>query len=177
MCDSRIQYQRMAVITQSEYEGDEVSPKEGEENYGSIKASQYDQIANQKCCEWGTRHTFALLSFLGLANAYAMRANLSVAIVAMVNAPEQPNNTNIGQECPMQNDTSAKLVNVDGNFDWDNKEQGLILGAFYYGYVVTQIPVGFLAEKYGGKWFYGLGVLCTSVFTLLTPLAAEVGVS
>ncbi len=33
---------------------------------------------------WGTRHTFTLLSFLGLANVYAMRVNLSVAIVAMV---------------------------------------------------------------------------------------------
>lgn len=176
MCSSRTQYQRMAAIAQSEYEADEVSPNEGKENYGSIKASQYDQIANQECCEWGTRHTFALLSFLGFANMYAMRVNLSVAIVAMVNAPEQSNNTNIGQECPMQNHTNAKLINVDGNFDWDNKEQGLILGAFYCGYIVTQIPAGFLAEKYGGKWFYGLGVLCTSVFTLLTPVAAEVGV-
>ena len=33
---------------------------------------------------WGTRHTFVLLAFLGTANAYAMRINLSVAIVAMV---------------------------------------------------------------------------------------------
>ena len=33
---------------------------------------------------WGTRHTFTLLSFLGMANVYAMRVNLSVAIVAMV---------------------------------------------------------------------------------------------
>ena len=33
---------------------------------------------------WGTRHTFILMSFLGFANIYAMRVNLSVAIVAMV---------------------------------------------------------------------------------------------
>ena len=33
---------------------------------------------------WGTRHTFVLLAFLGTASAYAMRINLSVAIVAMV---------------------------------------------------------------------------------------------
>ena len=59
----------------------------------------------------------------------------------------------------------------------DSKEQGLILGAFYYGYVVTQIPGGFLAEKYGSKLLCGLGVLCTSVLTLLTPLAAEGGVA
>ena len=40
----------------------------------------------------------------------------------------------------------------------------------------TQIPGGFLAEKVGGKWVYGLGTLCTAVLTLLTPLAAEAGV-
>ena len=34
---------------------------------------------------WGARHTFAFLAFLGFANVYAMRVNLSVAIVAMVN--------------------------------------------------------------------------------------------
>ena len=30
------------------------------------------------------RHTFVILAFLGCANMYAMRVNLSVAIVAMV---------------------------------------------------------------------------------------------
>ena len=33
---------------------------------------------------WGVRHTFVILAFLGCANVYAMRVNLSVAIVAMV---------------------------------------------------------------------------------------------
>lgn len=32
------------------------------------------------------------------------------------------------------------------------------------------------AGRYGGKWLFGLGVLCTAVFTLLTPLAAKLGV-
>ena len=30
-----------------------------------------------------------------------------------------------------------------------------------------------MAEKYGGKWFLGLGSLVTAVFTLLTPIAAK----
>ena len=61
-------------------------------------------------------------------------------------------------------------------YDWDTQEQGEILGAFFYGYVATQIPGGFLAEKFGGKWIYGLGTLCTAILTLLTPLAASGGV-
>ena len=61
-------------------------------------------------------------------------------------------------------------------FDWDAQEQGIILGAFYYGYVVTQIPGGYMAEKYGGKWLFGIGIFITAVLTLLTPIAASSGV-
>ena len=44
---------------------------------------------------WGTRHTFILLSFLGFANIYAMRVNLSVAIVAMVEVGKQTPNSGL----------------------------------------------------------------------------------
>ena len=64
----------------------------------------------------------------------------------------------------------------DGEFDWSTEQQGWILGAFYYGYILTQIPGGYIAEKYGGKWPFGLGVFLTGVLTLLTPLAARAGI-
>jgi MFS family permease len=48
-----------------------------------------------------------------------------------------------------------------------------ILGAFFYGYIVTQLPGGWLATRYGGKWVFGIGVLGTAALTLLTPVVAE----
>lgn len=51
--------------------------------------------------------------------------------------------------------------------------QGLILAAFFYGYIFTQIPGGWLAERFGGKLLLGCGILTTSVLTLITPLAAR----
>ena len=62
-------------------------------------------------------------------------------------------------------------------FNWDAEQQGIILGAFFYGYIITQVPGGYLAEKYGGKWLFGLGVLVTAILTLFTPVAANAGVS
>ena len=53
---------------------------------------------------------------------------------------------------------------------------GWVLGAFFYGYLITQIPGGWLAERYGGKMVYGIGIVMTSVLTLFTPLAAETNV-
>lgn len=51
-----------------------------------------------------------------------------------------------------------------------------MLAAFFYGYLVTQLPGGWLAQKVGGKWVFGVGIVMTSVFTLLTPLAADTSV-
>ena len=53
---------------------------------------------------------------------------------------------------------------------------GQVLGSFFYGYILTQIPGGLLAQKIGGRWVFGVGIMMTGVLTLLTPLAASVNV-
>jgi len=64
----------------------------------------------------------------------------------------------------------------DGPFVWEKSLQGHILGSFFYGYMVSQIPGGLLAEQFGGKWvlFGFLGL--SSLATLLTPAAARLSV-
>ncbi len=51
---------------------------------------------------------------------------------------------------------------------------GWVLSSFFYGYIFTQIPGGYLAGRYGGRYIFGVGVLMTAILTLLTPLAAEI---
>ena len=53
---------------------------------------------------------------------------------------------------------------------------GIILSAFYFGYVLTQVPGGLLARRLGGKWVFGAGILGTAVLTILTPIAAKMSV-
>lgn len=72
------------------------------------------------------------------------------------------------------NSISYLLQEMTG-FDWDEETQGIILSAFYYGYIVTHLPGGMLAERFGGKYSLGFGVLSTAVFTLLTPWTVSVG--
>lgn len=76
-------------------------------------------------------------------NVYSMRVNLSVAIVYMVN------------ESAINNLTSLNSTSKDGPFVWDESQQGIILGMFFYGYVLTQLLGGRLAEIIGGKWLFG----------------------
>ena len=56
---------------------------------------------------------------------------------------------------------------------WNKTVQGLILGSFFWGYIVTQIPGGWLATRIGGKRVYGLSMLLATVATFLTPVAAQ----
>ncbi|XP_046439306.1 putative inorganic phosphate cotransporter isoform X1 [Daphnia pulex] len=123
---------------------------------------------------WGTRHTLVLLGFLGFANVYAMRVNLSVTIVAMVNQSAIPHiNQTAVDICPETPGESQSGIVKDGEFAWDEYKQGIILGSFFWGYVLTQIPGGRLAELFGGRKLLGYGILSTSLFTLLTPFAAR----
>lgn len=68
---------------------------------------------------------------------------------------------------------SFALQDIDKLYDWDETTQGLILSSFYYGYVLTHIPGGVLAEKFGGKYTLSLGILSTSIFTLLIPVVIQ----
>ena len=45
------------------------------------------------------------------------------------------------------------MVNIfqEGEFDWDEQTQGVILGCFFYGYLLTNYIGGRLAEKIGGR--------------------------
>lgn len=67
------------------------------------------------------------------------------------------------------------LLQADGPFPWTSTEQSYLLSSFFWGYVITQIPFGILAKRYGAKYFLGIGMLINSVFGLFVPLAAYQG--
>ncbi|XP_048858349.1 sialin-like [Brienomyrus brachyistius] len=122
------------------------------------------------CCS--SRYNLALLSCYGFIVAYALRVNLSVAMVDMLDVRTDGNTSS--SVCPVQ-EGRAKRNHTAPVYDWNSETQGWILGSFFYGYIVTQLPGGYLARKHGSKWLLGLGILCTVIFTLLTPLAASLG--
>lgn len=68
------------------------------------------------------------------------------------------------------------LPQTSAEFDWDPKLRGVILSAFFYGYVCTQLVGGTLATKLGGVKLMGYGILGTAIFTVLTPVVARCSV-
>ena len=68
-------------------------------------------------------------------------------------------------------------VDMNGRYQfcWSDSEKQLVLGAFFYGYFVLQIPGGALAEKIGAKAVLGWTVLLTALLSLITPTVAFQG--
>ncbi|XP_047460266.1 sialin [Mugil cephalus] len=134
-----------------------------------------------QCCS--ARLNLAVLMFFGFSVVYGLRVNLSVAMVAMVNNTDPKpweNHSVVPAACPRSSgaeNTSDTFQQPDGvpQYPWDSETQGWLLGAFFFGYLCTQIPGGYLSGHYGGKLFLGLGVLGTAALTVLTPLAARMG--
>lgn len=116
------------------------------------------------------------MGFMALFNAYTMRVCLSLTITEMVipiNKTHLPSNDE--EVCPSEPTESSQVNSTSGVYAWDESTQGIILSSFYWGYVLTHLPGGMLSEKFGGKYSLGLGILSTSIFTLLTPLAVQIG--
>ncbi|GLG96910.1 hypothetical protein R5R35_000893 [Gryllus longicercus] len=121
------------------------------------------------------RYILAIMGFLAVANAYTMRVVLSVAITEMV-----AKNVTCLQDDEDPPPGTCKATSCDesstgGEFEWTESQQGLVLSSFFWGYVITHLPGGMLAERFGGKYSLGLGILSTAVFTLLTPVVANTG--
>ncbi|XP_039285283.1 putative inorganic phosphate cotransporter [Nilaparvata lugens] len=86
--------------------------------------------------------------------------------------------------CPSTNDNKTLLTlkvneNIStvggGEFDWSEAAQKAIESAFFWGYLLSQVPGGLLAERIGGKHTLSVGILISTLGTLLTPLAAREG--
>ncbi|XP_078491658.1 sialin-like [Ciona intestinalis] len=118
------------------------------------------------------RYVLAFMGFLGMFNVYSLRTNLSVAIVAMVNSSSESEG-NASNVCPDRGQSTSETANSNGIFDWNSADQGLLLGCYFYGYIVSNVPGAWLARRYGIRLVLGIAMLLSSVITLFTPLAAR----
>lgn len=70
---------------------------------------------------------------------------------------------------------SIAILPMSQEFNWNSATVGLIQSSFFWGYLLTQILGGIWADKLGGKLVLGFGVIWWSVATVLTPIAARIG--
>lgn len=138
--------------------------------------------------QFGKRHLIAILCLCSTMMAYIGRINLSTAIVAMardndiVSINKSESNEFITDVCPdpdnignvsHQSPTLDFQSSTAQRFDWNQKTQGVILGAFFYGYFALQIGSGRLAELFGPRILCSLGLFISGIINILTPLLSN----
>ncbi len=87
------------------------------------------------------RFIFIFFAFTCLFISYLDRANLSVA---------------------------APIIMKE--FGWNSAMIGTLLSAFFWGFCISPLPAGWLADRVGGKKVLSFGVASWSLCTILTPL-------
>ncbi|XP_023528674.1 ascorbate transporter, chloroplastic [Cucurbita pepo subsp. pepo] len=70
---------------------------------------------------------------------------------------------------------SIAILPMSKEYNWNSATVGLIQSSFFWGYLLTQIVGGIWADKIGGKLVLGFGVIWWSIATILTPIAARIG--
>lgn len=63
------------------------------------------------------------------------------------------------------------LVSVSQDLGFDPSQKGLILSAFFLGYTIFQIPMGYLNNKIGARPVLGISIIIVGYFLLSLDLA------
>lgn len=112
-----------------------------------------NEIIINKGPKFGKRHLQVMMLSLLLFCSFLVRTSLSVTIVAMTDP-----SANINKDIP--------------TYDWNDKS--LVVGSFLWGYCLPQMLAGYLATRYGGKWFLVGGTTITTLLGLLIPITADI---
>ncbi|KAJ8923275.1 hypothetical protein NQ315_001832 [Exocentrus adspersus] len=115
-----------------------------------VKSEELEKAVD-KGPTFGCRHVQMIMYFLLMTYTYCMRTVLSVAIVAM-----NDHNTSSNPDVP--------------TYKWSN--QSVVLSAFFWGYVVLQLPAAQLGKKFGAKWLLVCCITVDSIACLLIPVCA-----
>uniref|UniRef100_A0AAR2LKA0 Major facilitator superfamily (MFS) profile domain-containing protein n=1 Tax=Pygocentrus nattereri TaxID=42514 RepID=A0AAR2LKA0_PYGNA len=107
------------------------------------------------------RYIIAIMSGLGFCISFGIRCNLGVAIVGMVN------NSTIHRGGKI-------IIKEKAKFNWDPETVGMIHGSFFWGYIVTQIPGGYISSRLAANRVFGAAILLTSTLNMFIPSAARV---
>ncbi|UJR14673.1 hypothetical protein I4U23_001666 [Adineta vaga] len=120
------------------------------------------------------RVIITFVGFLGMIVHFSQKTNISIALVCMVNhtAIDHYNintySTKLNHHCLKANKTTS----TEGSYVWSKNTQGILLGSYFGGYIITQVPAGYIAGRYGARILFGSAIFISSLITIFMPMAA-----
>lgn len=107
------------------------------------------------------------LAIMCPALCYFSRQNISLAINAMANDTDQEDDEQVRK----------LMITYGPKYFWSQGDQMKVLAAFFYSYVICQIPTARSAEIFGAKWVLLVATVGSCVCSALSPWAASVHVN
>uniref|UniRef100_A0A671FMA4 Solute carrier family 17 member 2 n=1 Tax=Rhinolophus ferrumequinum TaxID=59479 RepID=A0A671FMA4_RHIFE len=129
------------------------------------------------------RYGLAVIMHFSNFTLVTQRVSLSIAVIAMVNGTRHTALSNVSAAEPAADaleDPGRPIQEFNTRtsvYTWSPETQGVIFSSISYGIILTLIPSGYLADIFGAKQMLGAGLLTSSLLTLFTPLAADLGVT
>ncbi|XP_033199011.1 vesicular glutamate transporter [Bombus vancouverensis nearcticus] len=114
-----------------------------------------DTYCKPECPCLSKRYTIATLACIGFIISFGMRCNMGMAKMAMKNATEDNANHTL-------------------RFNWTIGTESALDSSFFWGYLVTQVPGGFLASLYPANKIFGAAIAVSSFLNLLVPGALSI---
>ncbi|XP_014769647.1 sialin isoform X3 [Octopus bimaculoides] len=132
--------------------------------------SKFTKFVSHYCsCRW----RLCYVSFFTLLLMQTLRVDLSMSLVCMLKTPnrtiDEVDLTLDNEHCSRLDNRTSNGENFEGEFEWSNTLQSNMLAGYFYGYIVTNLLGGVLADKYGGKKVMGASIFSASVLTVLHP--------
>ncbi|XGW15818.1 hypothetical protein V3C99_001342 [Haemonchus contortus] len=109
-------------------------------------------VENAQCCACRKRWQLAILANIGFMIVFGIRCNFGAAKNHM-----------------FKNYTDPWGRHHVHDFNWTRAELSVMESSFFYGYLVTQIPAGFLAAKFPPNKLFGIAIGVASFLNLLLP--------
>ncbi|KAJ0175558.1 hypothetical protein K1T71_008717 [Dendrolimus kikuchii] len=113
-----------------------------------------DKYVRAECPCLSARYTVALLACFGFSIMFGMRCNMSMAKLKMTE----------------KGNTSEKPP-----FNWTVEVESSIDSSYFAGYLITQVPGGYLASMYPANKIFGVAIAISAIINIAIPGAMTVG--
>ncbi|XP_060045255.1 sodium-dependent phosphate transport protein 4 isoform X2 [Erinaceus europaeus] len=159
----------------------EMNPTAGKSNCSQEMQVDKKLIPRKVPSLGSTRYVIAFITHLCNFTLKAQGVIMNITMVAMVNSTDHWFQFNGSTEMlpvdsfDSQNNVSKSRPAEVPLYDWSPQIQGIIFSSLNYGVILTLAPSGYIAGRIGTKRVVAIALFGSSLFTLLTPLTAGLG--
>eukprot|EP00108_Taenia_solium_P011876 TsM_000336500 transcript=TsM_000336500 gene=TsM_000336500 len=131
-----------------------------------MKVNILTRLVHILMCRCTKRYYTAWMCSLGFLITFGIRCNMSWVTLAMEHHGHL-------ESAAISKIAENITLTTKPNFYWTPGERGFVESAFFYGYMITQIPGGAIATIFPANRLFGIAVGGSALCNLIVPIACR----